>query len=120
MKQIAKLGEDQLTVKDGNWRPYFETFWPIIDWVLGFLISMRWTKEKADKILSEIRAIGSDISNDTADPEQEAVFFGYFAEFWPSINSVLEWVKVFTGSKIDNVIEKFQAFGQVMLEAAND
>ncbi|MEO9802995.1 MAG: hypothetical protein ABJF04_07095 [Reichenbachiella sp.] len=113
---IEKLsGRDisfEISDKEGANPPFIQIFkeiWPILDPALKFLIAMRLTKERVDKVLEDIHKAGQLLASGGAEHENE--FREKFRNVWDDIEPKLEFIQIVTPNKVDKVLDDIIEIG---------
>ena len=90
-------------------------FWPVIGPIAQLLKLI--TNDKADRLIDNISAIMDDIiGKDDVDASKQVELIAQFCELWPIIKTPLKWIKLFTNSKVDRVIDEFLKLGEAICD----
>lgn len=113
---IEKLtGKDisiEISDDEGSNPPFIQVFqqvWPILDPALRFLIALRITKDRIDKVLEDVHKAGALLAQGGAEHENE--FKEKFRSVWDDIEPKLELVQIITPNKVDKVLDDIIEIG---------
>lgn len=97
-----------------QWQENFKSIWDVIIPALSLVKLV--TPDRVDKIIDELVIVGNEVASGGASENQKSVFIEKFSMVWVEVRSALFHAMKFTGERVDSVIEKIIAWGDLISE----
>lgn len=94
----------------------FTKIWPLFSAGLEWGISLRITGKKLDKVLERLNTIGNKMASQPVTSDEEKEFLDLLDKIWWPVELALDGVQIFTGDKVDAVLDRITDIGDWMLD----